>query len=341
MTSSSSAPEGVLARLSASLHAMVGAVVARLPLLAVAAIVFVLFIGAAHLVRWLVRRATASRRKANIGIVLGRLSYFALILLGVLVAVTIVAPSMTPARLVSLLGIGGVAVGFAFKDLFQNMVAGILLLWREPFRIGDEITSKDFTGSVEAIETRATFIRTYDGKRIIIPNSLIYTEPVAVISAYDMIRSEYDVGIGYGDDVDKARAIFEEILTTTPGIFQDPPPEVLVWELAASTTNVRLRWWSKPDRPTVVKLRDAVLAQVRDRLPKAGIDLPYPTRVVLFHDQTEETDGDRTRQREGWPAGDDAPKPARIGSAIRARVNGDVRTTPRDRAAPSSDGARR
>ena len=68
-----------------------------------------------------------------------------------------------------------------------------------------------------------------------------------------------------------------------------------------------------------MKVRDAVLAQIRERLPAAGIDLPYPTRVMLFHDQTEETDGDRRRQREGWPApdGKDPPKPARISTAIR------------------------
>jgi small-conductance mechanosensitive channel len=85
---------------------------------------------------------------------------------------------MTPAKLFSALGVGGIAIGFAFKDILQNFLAGILLLIRHPFRAGDEIISGSFTGLVESIETRTTFIRTYDGRQIIVPNSVIYTEPV-------------------------------------------------------------------------------------------------------------------------------------------------------------------
>ena len=122
------------------------------------AVLFV-FMGAARGLRWIILRATRGKKRANVGQVFGRLGYFGLLLFGVLVALTVVIPSMTPAKLISLLGIGGVAIGFAFKDIFQNMLAGVLLLWREPFRIGDEITSGQYTGTVEAIETRATFIR--------------------------------------------------------------------------------------------------------------------------------------------------------------------------------------
>lgn len=293
-------------------------VLARLPFVVIALVVVALSFALAAGVRWAIQRATRARRRANIGVVLGRLCYFATILLGFLVAVTIVAPSMTPAKLVSILGIGGVAIGFAFKDLFQNLVAGMLILWREPFRIGDEITAGAFTGTVEGIETRATLIKTYDGRRIIIPNSTIYTESVQVITAYDLLRSEYDVGIGYGDDVAKAKELLAEILRTTDGVLAKPRSEVFVWDLAGSTVNLRIRWWSRPDRPTVVALRDRVLGEVRERLPAAGIDLAYPTQVVLFHDQTEETDGDRAKQREGWPArpGDEAPRPARLASGV-------------------------
>ena len=158
-----------------------------------------------------------------------------------------------------------------------------------------------------------TFIRTYDDKRIIVPNSQIFTESVLVITAYDRIRSEYDVGIGYGDDVSKAKGILLDILEKTDGVFADPKPDVLVWDLAGSTVNLRIRWWSEAKRSAVVHLRDAVLHQVRDRLTAEGIDLPYPTSVVLFHDQSEEVDGDRAQQREGWPVGarGKVPRPRR------------------------------
>lgn len=123
-----------------------------------------------------------------------------------------------------------------------------------------------------------------------------------MISAYDMLRSEYDVGIGYGDDVAAAKEILRDILAHTEGVLAKPEFDLIVWELAGSTVNIRVRWLSKPDRATVVRLRGRVLEQIRERFPAAGIDLPYPTQVMLFHDQTEDADGDRSRQREGWPA---------------------------------------
>jgi small-conductance mechanosensitive channel len=165
---------------------------------------------------------------------------------------------------------------------------------------------------VEAIETRATYIRTYDGRRIIIPNGDVYTKPVTVISAYDMLRSEYDVGIGYGDDLGRAKQVALEAIRTVDGVLAEPAPDVLVWELGESAKNIRLRWWTTPQRGDVLRIRDQVLKAVAEAISGAGMDLPFPTQVVLFHDQTEETDGDRTRQREGWPAGDNPPRPRRL-----------------------------
>ena len=225
------------------------------------------------------------------------------------IAVTVAFPSMTPGRLISTLGIGGIAIGFAFKDIFQNLLAGILLLLRHPFRVGDEITTGEFTGTVEAIETRATHIRTYDDKRVIIPNGDVYTKPVTVISAYDMLRTEYDVGIGYGDDLGAAKEIALEAIRSVEGVLDEPAPDVLVWELAGSAKNLRLRWWTRPKRGDVLAVRDRVLHAAAEALVGAGVDLPFPTQVVLFHDQTESIHGDRARQREGWPAGAAPPEP--------------------------------
>ena len=295
----------------ATVNGMVNAFLGMLPLLAAGVVVFLIFWGIASAVRRSVQ-VVASRRSEFPGAAtaFGRLAYIAIMLLGLLIAVTVAFPSMTPAKLFSVLGIGGVAIGFAFKDIFQNLLAGILLLIRHPFRTGDEITTGGgFTGTVESIETRATYIRTYDGQRVIVPNSVIYTETVTVITAYDLLRSQYDVGIGYGDDVAHAKAVALEAVKGIDGVLADPAPDVLLWDLAGSSQNLRVRWWTKPKRSGVVQVRDRVLETVAKALSNAGVDLPFPTQVVLLHDQTEATDGDRTRQREGWPAGDHPPKP--------------------------------
>lgn len=305
----------------ATLDRLLDQTIAALPRLAVAVILYLVFWGVALGVRAAIRRATRGGRKVNVGIVVSRLVYYGLLIFGVFVAAAAVIPTFTFGGLISGLGIGGVAIGFAFKDIFQNLLAGLLILLREPFRVGDEITAGEYTGTVEAIETRATYIKTYDGRRIIVPNSNIYTESVTVISAYDMLRSQYDIGIGYGDDIDAAKQILLELARETDGVLETPAPDVLVWDLAGASVNLRLRWWSHPKRSNVVVLRDRVLQGAKERLSAAGIDLPFPTQQILFHDQTESTDGSRATQREGWPAGKSGnPEPNPIASAIAARA---------------------
>ncbi len=293
----------------ATVDRLLDGLLAMLPLLAAAIFIFVLLLFAARGLRHMTEKALRRSANRSAATAIGRLFYVAMVAIAAMIAVTIAFPSMTPGRLISVLGIGGIAIGFAFKDIFQNLLAGILILLRHPFRVGDEITTGEFTGTVEAIETRATFIRTYDGRRVIIPNGDVYTKPVTVISAYDMLRSEYDIGIGYGDDLAQAKRIALDAMKLVDGVLADPAPDVLVWELGESSKNIRIRWWTQPARGDVLRTRDAVLKGVAEAIAGAGMDLPFPTQVVLFHDQTEETDGDRTRQREGWPAGKTPPKP--------------------------------
>ena len=195
----------------------------------------------------------------------------------------------------------------------------------EPFRIGDQIKVGDFEGTVENIQTRATFIKTYDGRRIVIPNSKLFTDPVTVNTAYEMRRLQYDVGIGYGDDIAQAKTIMLDVLREIPDVLDEPAPDALVVDLAASTVNIRLRWWIKPPRQTdVLGAQDVVLERIKIALTEAGIDLPFDTQVMLVHDQTEETDGDRTKQREGWPKGQgNMPRPARLLETMKAFRAGD------------------
>lgn len=296
---------------------MVDSVVSRLPHLAIALVVLVVFYLVARGLRAFIKRTTKDRDSANLGMVAGRLVQWVILFVGLLVAVAIVAPTVTPGKVLTGLGVGGVAIGFAFKDILQNFMAGLLILIREPFRVGDQIVSGDYEGTVKSIETRATFIRTYDGRRVIIPNSQIYTNPVVVNTAFDAQRTQYDIGIGYGDDLRKAIEVILDTTRSTEGVLADPAPDVLVVELAGSSVNLRARWWSKSDRASVVQIGSEVVARIKAALDEASIDMPYPTRVVLWHDQTEATDGDRTTQREGWPAGESPPEPARLGAAIQ------------------------
>ena len=303
----------------ANIHGMIKSLIAMLPNLAVALIVFGLFYLIGRLVKWLVKRLTRRHRQArNLGLVLGRLSEGTIILIGLFVALAVVIPSFKVGQLINLLGISGVAFGFAFRDILQNFLAGILLLLTEPFRIGDQIVVNNFEGTVEEIQTRATTIKTYDGRRIVIPNSELFTQSVTVNTAFDNRRMQYDVGIGYGDDIDRAKQLITEAMHSVDGVLQNPPPDTLVVALAGSSVNIRARWWvNPPRRADTLDVQDKVLTAIKNKLSANGIDLPYPTQQILFHDQTEETDGDRSRQREGWPAGNnEVPHSRSIGGSL-------------------------
>jgi small-conductance mechanosensitive channel len=314
-----------------SVRQIIDGFVARLPYLALALVVFVLFYLLAKGIKRLVQRFTTThRRHRNLGLVLGRLSQGLIILVGALVALVIVIPGFRPGQLVELLGISSVAIGFAFRDILQNFLAGILILLTEPFRIGDQIVVNDYEGTVEDIQTRATMITTYDGRRVVIPNAELFTNSVTVNTAFNKRRLQYDVGIGYGDDVEQARALILDVLHSMEGVLPEPAPQALVVDLADYSVKIRALWWIEPpQRMEVLMAQDKVIAAIKQKLyVEAGIDLPYPTRQILFHDQTEETDGDRARQREGWPAGTSTPPwPRGIGGALwelaRPRAHGD------------------
>ena len=298
-----------------------------LPAAGIGLIVLVLFIALGRAVQLGMRRVGRGRAhprsRRNLALAVGRITFAMSIVLGALIAAVIIFPNFTPTTLLTSLGVGSLVLGLAFKDVLQNYAAGILLLFAEPFRPGDQIVFGGYEGTVEDVQPRATFVRTYDGRRVVIPNSELFTKSVMVNTAFDMRRVEYDVTIGTGDDIEQAKAFILAAIRATGTAVEDPPPEALTMELADNGVAIRCRWWITP--PVIRETfdaRDKVLAAIKESLIAHGIDLPYPTHQVLLHDQTEETDGDRARQREGWPvpAGGDAPRAARLGSALRAAL---------------------
>jgi small conductance mechanosensitive channel len=300
---------------------MINAFIKALPNIAVALVVFLIF----YLIGWITRTivrslATRSQRPQNLALVLGRLGQMIVVLLGSLIALVIIFPNFSPGELIQLLGIGSIAIGFAFRDIFENFLGGIILLLNEPFRAGDQIKINEYEGTVEEIETRSTSIRTYDNRRVVIPNAKILTNMLTVNTAYPQRRVDYEFGIGYGDDIERAKLLAIEAIREVKGILAKPAPDVIVTGLADSTVNLRARWWiAPPRRGDANDSRDLVLTAIKRKLSANGIDLPFPTQQILFHDQTEETDGDRTRQREGWPAGPGgSPSPRRTRARDRS-----------------------
>ena len=156
-------------------------IIALLPDIILGMAILILFLVVASLAKSLARRI-ALRRLSHQGValLLARLVHTSITALGLLIAISVIAPSFQAADLIKLLGIGTVAIGFAFQNILQNFVAGILLLLQEPFRLGDLISVTGIEGNVSDIQARATVVTTKEGREVIIPNAVIFTNPVAV-----------------------------------------------------------------------------------------------------------------------------------------------------------------
>lgn len=307
-------PENPITLITTKVSASIDAFFLQLPNMAATAVFLVIVWFAAKYLGRLVTRMIARRDRPDLGALMGSLVQGMIWIVGVLGAAAILFPSVHPGSILAGLGVGSVAIGFAFKDILQNLLAGILLLIQRPYRRGDQITVLDYEGTIEHIESRATSIKTYDGRRVVIPNAALYTAPVEVHTAFPIRRDQYDVGIGYGDDPEEASRLFLEAIRDLEGIETSPAPEVLPWALDDSYVTLRVRWWTKSLRTEMVHVRPRVILALHGTARANAIDLPFPTTVMLVHDQTEETDGVRSRQREGWPSrGEDHdPRPRAV-----------------------------
>src|SRR5216683_169389 len=255
-------------------YKMVDSFFARLPSLIVGFIVFLLFYMLSVLVSRVILRTTRKRRP-NLGVVFARIFSAATILLGFLVAFSVVAPSFQAGDLIKILGISGVAVGFAFQNILQNFLAGLLLLWAEPFRVGDEIKLDNYEGTVEEVQARATIIETYDGRRVVIPNADLFTHSVTVNTALDIRRWEYDLTLKDSRDLAELKSFIIKTVSKVQGVLSDPSPEVLVMDLGDPDSNavkVRVLWWTRaPRQHQMLTSYDSVLTAIRQTLNRSTV----------------------------------------------------------------------
>lgn len=248
--------------------------VESLPRVGIALGVLAAFVIVGRLFRPLVRRRLVRYRTPSFARVFAKLTSSAMTVLGILLATTIVFPSVRPVDVLAGAGVLSIAAGFAFKDILQNMLAGILLLFREPFRGGDQIEVGDVTGTVKGINIRETTITTFDGREVLIPNAKVYTDVIEVQTAHQKIRSNFVVGIAYEAEMARARRTAVEAVSTAPGVASDPPPEALYVELGSSTVGLDVRFWSDAHQLEMRRTLDRAIEAVKTAFDANGIEMP-------------------------------------------------------------------
>ncbi len=172
------------------------------------------------------------------------------------------------------LGVLGFVIGFALQDTLGNFAAGIMILLYRPYDIGDVVEVAGQTGKVDAMSLVSTILLTPDNQKLTVPNGAIWGGVIRNVTANDTRRVDMTFGIGYGDDMDKAGAIIEEIVKSHDLVLADPAPVIQVAELADSSVNFVCRPWSKTGDYWAVKFD--VTKTVKERFDAAGISIPYP-----------------------------------------------------------------
>ncbi len=183
--------------------------------------------------------------------------------------------------LLAVFGAAGLAVGLALKDSLANFSSGVMIILFRPFKVGDFIEAGGVGGTVEEVRMFATILRTGDNREIIVPNGQIYGGTITNYSARPTRRIDLVFGIGYDDDIAKAKQIINDIMKQDDRILADPEPAVAMAELADSSVNFNVRPWVKSGDYWPV--RADLLEQVKLAFDANGISIPYPQQDVHMH----------------------------------------------------------
>ncbi len=274
--------------------------VAKLPLLAVALLVLGIAVVLGGLLsRW---RGPSFLRTRNpfLQNLIRRAIQGAVVLAGVIVALDLLDATALVGAVVGTAGLAGLALGFAFKDIVENYLAGTILAVRQPFAKNDHIRVEGFEGKVVRLTARETILMTLDGNHVRLPNALIFRSPMLNFTRNPLRRFQFDAGVGAGDDLARARDVAVETLGGIEGVLGDPRPQALVLELGESSVAMRFTGWVDQTTADFNRVRSEALRKVKIGLEDAGLTLPSPEYIVRLRQEGDAAPGKR---------GPDTPSP--------------------------------
>jgi len=201
---------------------------------------------------------------------------------GSLIALTVAVPSFTPAGAFAGLGVGALAIGFAFQDIFENFLAGVLIMLRDKMNIGDSIDCNKIQGKVERITLRETHIRQFSGELTVVPNSMLFKNPVRILNDEPVRRDELVVGISYDADLDRAETLLREAVRSVEGVDSSKTVLVVAQAFNSSSIDFLIQWWADTSpRDMRITKSDAIKA-IKTALDDAEIEIPYPYVTNTF-----------------------------------------------------------
>lgn len=255
----------------------------RTPFLMIGSIVLLLTWGVARLTQYVASRVFKRwRLRSSLQDLLELFSSLTVWIVGCLIAAVVVFPGMTPSKALTFLGIGSVAIGFAFKDIFENLFAGVLILWRYPLDRGDLVQIGDTVGTVESITVRNTLLRRLEGELAVVPNGVIFKNEVNVLTNRSIRRAEVRCGVAYGEDVSKSKEVIERAVARCETVDNTQPVKVMATQFGASSIDFDIVWWCSASPMDRRESRNEVITVIKSALDDAGIEIPFPYRTLTF-----------------------------------------------------------
>ncbi len=233
---------------------------------------------------WLVKRVVNvvehTMERNNIEVTLrGFLANMVGILLKALLLISVASMiGIETTSFIAMMGAAGLAVGLALQGSLANFAGGVLILFFRPFKVGDLIEAQGFLGVVKEIQIFVTIITTVDNRRVIVPNGPLSNGCITNLNAESQRRIDMTFGIGYGDDVLKAKEVIQGVIAADERILKNPPPDVYVSEHGDSSVNFVVRPWVHPDHYWDVYFH--MHEQLKLTFDREGITIPFPQRDV-------------------------------------------------------------
>lgn len=211
---------------------------------------------------------------------LGKTAYTVCLTIGLTISLSVLGIDIS-----FIVGAATFGLGFALKDILENYVAGVLILMNEPFKIGDVVQVEDHFGRVEEIQARSTFIRIWDGQRVIVPNSYMISNSLINYSTYPERRISINVGVSYDTDLNKAMQAIFSAVSSHPEVLKEPMPAVLLTEFGESSINLVARFWIDSTVSNWLKITSEGVALIKAGFDKEGINIPFPITTLSMNRQ--------------------------------------------------------
>jgi len=276
----------LIQKIETSLLELVGSGIKALPGILVAIVVLLLTRYLANKLKRIIAKVLGKMiRSHSLRSLFTNAAYVMVWVVGILAAGVIAFPSLRLGDILGLLGLASVAIGLVFQDLCKNFIAGVILLLQDQFKLHDQVLIGNFEGTIEEIDFLNTQILTYQGERVLLPNSMLLTQPVKILTASTYRRTDLTIGVDFDTPLAITIQKIQAVLTDVEGVFIEPAPIIDVALFGSSSIELVMRYWTLPQQANRLRTQTRVLMAIKELCDREGIILPYPIRTSYLYDQ--------------------------------------------------------